>query len=594
MIAPIFRRFRLITITIAACLGLAAGWAVLELTEPPGPGLDPDAMQYLSAGASLAHTGELRVPLAPWDSPDTTAALAHFPPGFPATISLGVAAGLTPQNSARLVEAIGAAITTIALLLAAAEGGSLLGGLLGVLFLAVSPAMVIVHGSVLSEPLFLALFTCFVWQLARPRGAPGRTAALGLLGAAAALVRYAGASLIGAALLDAWIGDMWMGGADTRERPSLIERTRRSLLAMVLPVAALGAWALSRPKTSGAQIRHVAFYSDGLGATLTEGAQTIGHWFAPGEDLAAAGWVLAVAVMMALMALVLRDLRTVFAGVWSTSASMSTTASAGGSAATIASASAPASPVSAQRLLRALAITKVTYLGLVGTSRLFADGDIPLDERMLAPIFVIGSLGVGVMLVRWWFVASRGLLLLTLGITASWVVASVKETANWVNIYREDGGDFASREWVLSPIVEYAGALPGGSIIYSNWPSAIWFHKQRAVHKLPEVLTPKIAADFRAKLAREHGSLLAFHVRTTDAASPDSLAMMAGLVPVQWWSDGVLWRAPEDAVPRSAVPRSAVPRSAVPRSAVPRSAVPRPAVPRPAAPSGAAPHKRPK
>ncbi|MCX5768113.1 MAG: hypothetical protein NTZ43_12915 [Gemmatimonadetes bacterium] len=573
MIAPLFRRLRLITITIAACLGLAAGWAVLELTEPPGPGLDPDAMQYLSAGASLAHTGELRVPLAPWDSPDTTAALAHFPPGFPATISLGVAAGLTPQNSARLVEAIGAAITTIALLLAAAEGGSLLGGLLGVLFLAVSPAMVIVHGSVLSEPLFLALFTCFVWQLARPRGAPGRTAALGLLGAAAALVRYAGASLIGAALLDAWIGDMWMGGADTRERPSLIERTRRSLLAMVLPVAALGAWALSRPKTSGAQIRHVAFYIDGLGATLTEGAQTVGHWFAPGEDLAAAGWVLAVAVMMALMALVLRDLRTVFAGVWSTStstsASTSATASAGGPAATTASASAPASTVSAQRLLRALAITKVTYLGLIGASRLFADGDIPLDERILAPIFVIGSLGVGVMLVRWWFAASRGLLLLTLGITASWVVASVKETANWVNIYREDGGDFASREWVLSPIVEYAGALPGGSIIYSNWPSAIWFHKQRAVHKLPEVLTPKIAADFRAKLAREHGSLLAFHVRTTDAASPDSLAMMAGLVPVQWWSDGVLWRAPEDAMPRSAVPR-------------------------PAAPSGAAPTKRPK
>ena len=109
------------------------------------------------------------------------------------------------------------------------------------------------------------------------------------------------------------------------------------------------------------------------------------------------------------------------------------------------------------------------------------------------------------------------------------------------------------------------------------------------MHKLPEVLTPKIAADFRAKLAREHGSLLAFHVRTTDAASPDSLAMMAGLVPVQWWSDGVLWRAPEDAVPRSAVPRSAVPRPAVPRPAVPR-----PAVPLIAAPSGAAPRKRPK
>ena len=57
---------------IAATFSLAAFWGVLHLTDPPGPGLDPDAMSYLGAGASLAHGHGLRIPSAGWASADTT------------------------------------------------------------------------------------------------------------------------------------------------------------------------------------------------------------------------------------------------------------------------------------------------------------------------------------------------------------------------------------------------------------------------------------------------------------------------------------------------------------------------------------------
>src|SRR5258708_33191848 len=117
------RRLPFITL-LAALLGAGAFWGVIELTEPPGPGLDPDALSYLGAGVSLAHGDGLRVPSAGWASADTTAPLVHFPLGFSVGIAAGIAAGLAPMNAARLVEAAAACGTIVALVLtaAAAEG----------------------------------------------------------------------------------------------------------------------------------------------------------------------------------------------------------------------------------------------------------------------------------------------------------------------------------------------------------------------------------------------------------------------------------------------------------------------------------------
>src|SRR3979411_3104814 len=53
----------------AALLGIVAFTLVLIITEPPGPGLDPDALQYMGAAESLAAHLEYRVPTAEWARP---------------------------------------------------------------------------------------------------------------------------------------------------------------------------------------------------------------------------------------------------------------------------------------------------------------------------------------------------------------------------------------------------------------------------------------------------------------------------------------------------------------------------------------------
>jgi hypothetical protein len=127
-----------------------AGWSVLELTEPPGPGLDPDALAYLGSAVSLANGEGYRIPSSGWAAADTAEPLAHFPPGVPTSIAIGIKAGATPVNSARFVEAASAAVAVIAIVLATSAAGLAASGFIAVVLFAVTTTAVICHASVLS------------------------------------------------------------------------------------------------------------------------------------------------------------------------------------------------------------------------------------------------------------------------------------------------------------------------------------------------------------------------------------------------------------------------------------------------------------
>lgn len=505
----------------AVLIGLAAFWGVIELTEPPGPALDPDALAYLGAAASLAHGHGLRVPSAGWSSNDSTAPLVHFPPGFSATIALGVVAGATPVNAARLVEATAAAVTVVSIVLAADAAGGVIAALVAFGIVAVTPAFTIVHASVLSEPLFLALLALFTWQLSRERRGTDtrRTLLLGALAAAATLVRYAGASLVAAVVLDAW----WT--VDGPWRTTWRQRARRAFVAAELPVVALAIWTLTRPHSGDAEtIRDVGVYTSGLGDTLLGGVHTAERWLAPGVEAGVAGTMAALAVFAALCALVVHTSRAARRGMV---------------------------PATERRLYRATSIVLLGYVLVVGASRLLADPGIPLDERLLAPVFLLVALTLGVAFAAFWrasFLDRRGLVLFTVGITASWMWGSVDVTSAWVNDFRTDGGDLAGYEWTASPLVAWAAQAPPGTTLYSNWPAAVWFHTGRATHEIPSDLDPVTASGFRDKIEREHGALLAFPERAGDYVPPDSLAAMAGLVAVARWPGGTIWRAPADSI----------------------------------------------
>jgi hypothetical protein len=521
---------------LAALLGTAAFWGVLELTEPPGPGLDPDALSYLGAGVSLAHGDGLRVPSAGWASADTAAPLVHFPPGFSVGIAAGVAVGLAPINAARIVEAVAACVTIVAIVLTAAAAGGLATALAAAAIVAATPALVAVHAGVLSEPLFLALLACFVGVLARERGANGtrRALVLGALAAAATLVRYAGASLVAAAVFDAFVSSA-PPDADESEPDAGVywrERIGRAVVAAALPAIALGAWMLTRPLSADAErIREVGLYTNGLGATLAGGAATDGRWFAPGIEAGAAMTIIALAVLAGIIALFVRAAREVRRGEGRANDVL---------------------------LYRAVELVALCYVLVVGASRLIADPGIPLDERILAPLFLLASLAIGVALASCWRsafgargTANRGRALFAFGITVSWIVGAAGVSGTAIREAREDGGDLAASEWRLSPLVDWAAHAEPGTHLYSNWPATVWLHTGRAAAELPYELDADIAAEFRAKIEGEHGAVLAFAVKSPDAVPPDSLAKLAGLVAAARWPEGTVWRAPQDSAGRA-------------------------------------------
>jgi len=505
----------------AILLGIGAFSGVIDLTQPPGPGLDPDAMAYLGAGSSLAHGHGLRVPSAGWESSDTTAPLVHFPPAFPAAIAVGVKAGASPIGAARIVEAASAAVTAIALLLAANVAGGILATIVVFGILVSTPALIVVHGGILSEPLFLALLALFTWQLSRERRGVDtkRTLILGAIASAATLTRYAGISLVVSVVVEAWwtVDGKWI---DTWRL-----RAKRAFIAAELPVVVLAVWVLTRPHSEGAEkIREVGLYTRGLGATLAGGFDTAAHWLAPGvnDDLARA--MAAIAVFAAMLALLLRTVRAARRGLL---------------------------PVSELRSFRATAIVLFSYAAVVFASRLLADPGIPLDNRILAPVFLLVALRVGVALAAFWrasLVPHRGIVLFTVMVMASWMWGAEEVSAAMIDDYHGDGNDLAAHEWAASPLVAWAAHAPPGTILYSNWPQAIWFHTARAVHEMPSDLDSATVREFRAKIGREHGALLSFKVRAEDYAPPDSLAALAGLVAVERWPDGTVWRAPADTV----------------------------------------------
>jgi hypothetical protein len=498
---------------LGALLAAVAAWAAFTLSSPPGPGLDPDAMSYLGSAQSLAAGQGLRIPSAPWHASASTAPLAHFPPGYPLAMAVGVGAGLTPATSARVIMAVAAAATVVAVLLVLEPVGTIAAGVLAVLVLLFTPAMTVVHASVLSEPLYLAITALALWRLARLERTTRDWLLLGVLGVAAVMVRYAGASLVLAAVLDAWL----IGG-------TLRLRFTRMVTVAALPVGALAGWMLSRVREPNTEaIRKSALYLANWDRTFAEGWTTICTWLAPGITSVAVASVVALGVIAALVTLAVRELRS------------------------------SGDDVHGDALLRAIGLMAVSYVAVVLASRLLADGEIPLDERLLAPLGLVLTIGAVHVLVRWVWEGGRvrasfvGVLLL------AWFTGATVPVRALLAEYRGDGGDLASTRWRTSGLVQYARTH--ADTLYSNEMSALWFHTGRAVHELPVAPSPATIAAFRAKLAREDGALLAWEFGDAEVTASEALIKGAGLVAVQHDSTGTVWKVPVERTPTGPIAR---------------------------------------
>ena len=506
----------------AALMGVLAFALVLVITDPPGPGLDPDALSYLGSAESLAAHGEYRIPRAKWTSADSTEPLARFPPAYPTVLAIPLRLGMAPAQGARLIEAIAACITVTTLMLLVSAAASPSAGVLLALALFAMTSMHEVHVSVLSEPLFLA---CMAVALAAMVLAPDRPLRAGIPAAVGAMTRYAGASLVGAVALWALLQPgRWH------------QRMGRATLALVPALVLQGIWVLRTRAVAGqGEIRKFALYGN-LRPMLEQGGRTLAAWLIPdasaGHDPIPHRPALALAAGCALA--VLAGLGLWRAGRAARAASASTTA-------TLPPERRDARALVTWRLFTAASLLVVCYGAVVGASRIMADPTIPLDERILAPALLLLTTVAALGLARWWretrLAGARVVVAVAL---LSWWCAAAAATRVEAWYALRWGSDFAGEQWRESDVLDWARRHGAGTPLYSNWPAAVYLYLHRPARELPRPSDARTMAAFADTVRVRGGRVLLFDVQGEEFAPNDSVIKARGFYTRERLRDGVV------------------------------------------------------
>ena len=455
-------------------LGALASAGTFAITSGAGPGLDPDSMSYMHAATTLAHSGALRDVQRDWESADSTMPLAHWPPGYSITIAAAERVGFGAVQGARVISTI-AAFVTIALItwLVGGVAGAGTGVIAGLLVM-VTPAVVQVHESVLSEPLFIALLAGTLAAMVR---APARPLVSGTLAGLASIVRYAGISLVGGVVL-------WQ----IVRAGTLRERIVRAAAAAMPAILLQGSWLLRTVHGAGSgAIRQISLYGQ-IASTLREGWRTTSAWLVPGMGEV---WGIFVAAGVAVL---------IGVAIWE------------------------ARPLRERQVAAMAAVLLAAcYLALVLVSRLIADPGIPLDDRLMAPLLVLIEVAIVLIVAPAWGGWPSPAKLLVAVLVALWWSAALRVSVISARYAVTTGNDFAEDCWRDSPLLAWVRANGGGHALFTNVPEALYFHAGRLSHEFPDEYDAKTAAAFVDTLARRNALVVDFDETCGALENPDSI-----------------------------------------------------------------------
>jgi hypothetical protein len=306
-------------------------------------------------------------------------------------------------------------------------------------------------------------------------------------------------------------------------------RLRRAAVAVTPAVLLQGIWVL-RTHHAGrsAAIRHFAVYGD-LAYTLKQGSETLRDWIIPVADRSSSDVPHrgGIALVTGLLLIVL---------------TISAARRARGLAlARRASDRPPPSPVDAWRLLRASALLLLCYLGMVAASRLLADPNIPLDDRLLSPALLLATVILATTIALWWRGPHPAPPRLALAVAlAAWGIASASVTLDEARGALDYGSDFAGDQWRHSALLDWARTDGAPHPLYTNWPAAVYFHLHRPSRELPGDDDLDGLAAFADTLRRRNGRILAFDVAAKATISNAALLAQPGLRVVARLADGVV------------------------------------------------------
>jgi hypothetical protein len=192
-------------------------------------------------------------------------------------------------------------------------------------------------------------------------------------------------------------------------------------------------------------------------------------------------------------------------------------------------------------MLTAIALLAVMYVGVVVASRLFADPDIPLDDRLLSPFMLLAEVALVVAFGLAWRGWQNSTRLVAGAIFGAWLFASLWVTVDDARYALETGSDYADIQWRGSPLIAWVRTQAQGRALFTNFPVPLYFHADRVARLLPQDSSPDSASAFTKIVARQNGLIVAFD-RTSDyVEKPDTLLAEMPLRRVATFPDGAVW-----------------------------------------------------
>ena len=143
------------------------------------------------------------------------------------------------------------------------------------------------------------------------------------------------------------------------------------------------------------------------------------------------------------------------------------------------------------------ALLIASYVGVLVASRLVADPNIPFDERILAPVMLLGATMAATGIALWWRSTTSELSrIAVVGALLGWWAASGSHTRNEARWVFEHGSDFANDQWRHSDLIDWARTEGTAFPLYTNWPVMSYFYLRRPARDVPRLEETARMAEF--------------------------------------------------------------------------------------------------
>jgi hypothetical protein len=193
-----------------------------------------------------------------------------------------------------------------------------------------------------------------------------------------------------------------------------------------------------------------------------------------------------------------------------------------------------------QKPIALLLLSIVSYLLILAISRSFFDQRIPMDERLLSPILILG-----VLVILWGFSKLQdknkwlGIIIIA-GFSLLVLVTNLTRSIQMVQSYHEVGRGYASARDHISETYAYLRNRPDIPI-YSNAFAAIYFWTGRVTYPLPD---PWEIPAMKAEMQKTGAYLVIFDSIPVELYGTTQADLTQGLVEQIRLSEATIYRSP--------------------------------------------------